>query len=209
MDLPMWAIKAIRKILRGFLWKGRKEANGGHCLLAWAKVTRPKELGGLGLFDIRKLSWALRARWPWLQMTEPDKPWTQFQVHVCKEVHSLIDMAVVTKVGDGSNTLFWKDRWLNGKRIKDIAPAVYAMVPKRIINTRKVKEAMLNLRWVTNFQGALVVPMLAEYFDLYQVISYSAPTSHNQKLKLMGKDRQFTYSPTLSHTCSSHGYNVE
>jgi hypothetical protein len=35
-------------------------------LLAWAKVARPKELGGLGLFDIRKLSWVLRVRWPWL-----------------------------------------------------------------------------------------------------------------------------------------------
>jgi hypothetical protein len=41
-----------KKILRGFLWKGRKEAKEGHCLLAWAKVAQPKELGGLGLFDI-------------------------------------------------------------------------------------------------------------------------------------------------------------
>jgi hypothetical protein len=64
VDLPMWAVKAIEKILRGFLCKGRQEAKVGHCLLAWAKVTRPKELGGLGLFDIWKLSWALRVRWP-------------------------------------------------------------------------------------------------------------------------------------------------
>jgi hypothetical protein len=34
LDLRMWAIKAIEKALRAFLWKGRKEANGGHCLLA-------------------------------------------------------------------------------------------------------------------------------------------------------------------------------
>jgi hypothetical protein len=86
LDLPMWAIKAIERILKSFLWKGRKEANGGHRLLAWPKVTRPKELGGLGLFDIRRLSLALRVRWPLLQMTEPDKPWVQFQIHVCKEV---------------------------------------------------------------------------------------------------------------------------
>ena len=25
------ALKMLEKILRGFLWKGRKEANGGHC----------------------------------------------------------------------------------------------------------------------------------------------------------------------------------
>ena len=46
MDLPSWALRAIDKIRRGFLWKGRKEARGGHCLLAWPKVTRPVELGG-------------------------------------------------------------------------------------------------------------------------------------------------------------------
>jgi hypothetical protein len=56
VDLALWAVKAIEKNLRGFLWKGRKEAKGGHYLLAWAKVARPKDLGGLGLFDIRKLS---------------------------------------------------------------------------------------------------------------------------------------------------------
>ena len=37
-DLPPWAIKAIDKIRRAFLWKGRKEAKGGHCPIAWPKV---------------------------------------------------------------------------------------------------------------------------------------------------------------------------
>jgi hypothetical protein len=99
MDLPLWVVKAIEKILRGFLWNGKKEANGGHSLLSWAKVAWPKELGGLGLLDIRKLSWALRARWPWLQLTELDNPWNCFQLQVHKEVQCLIDMSVITKVG--------------------------------------------------------------------------------------------------------------
>ncbi|GJN03259.1 hypothetical protein PR202_ga20684 [Eleusine coracana subsp. coracana] len=38
------------------MWRGRKEAKGGHCLIVWPKVTRPKELGGLGISDLQRLS---------------------------------------------------------------------------------------------------------------------------------------------------------
>ena len=44
LDLPPWCLKAMDKLRRNFLWRGRKEANGGHCLIAWPKVSRPKEL---------------------------------------------------------------------------------------------------------------------------------------------------------------------
>ena len=55
-DLPPWAFKAIDKIRRAFLWRGRKEAKGGHCLIAWPKVCRSRELGGLGIVDLKALS---------------------------------------------------------------------------------------------------------------------------------------------------------
>jgi hypothetical protein len=78
---------------------------GGHYLLAWPKVARPKELGSLDIFYVRNLSWALRARWLRLQKTDPNKLWAQFQIDLQK-VQFLVDMALVTEIGDGSNTLF-------------------------------------------------------------------------------------------------------
>ena len=39
LELPPSVLKAIGKIRRAFLWKGRKDVKGGHCLLAWPKVT--------------------------------------------------------------------------------------------------------------------------------------------------------------------------
>jgi len=41
LDLPPRALKAIDKIRRGFLWKGRKEVRGGHRLVAWPMVAWP------------------------------------------------------------------------------------------------------------------------------------------------------------------------
>jgi hypothetical protein len=168
VDLPPWAFKAIEKVQKGFVWRGMKEARGGHCLLAWPKVAWPKELGGLGISNVRTLSWALRARWLWLQKLDPNKPWLQFQIQVCKEVHSLVDMAVVTEIGDGSNTFFWKDRWLHEKKIWDIDPHICALVPKRIANKWKVHEALQNLNWTGDFHGALSVTILLEFVELFQ-----------------------------------------
>jgi hypothetical protein len=79
-------------------------------------------------------------------------------------------LVVVTVVGDGANTLFWKDRWLGGKRIKELAPAVFALVPKRIDNNRQVNEALLNMRWISNVRGALSLTVLLEYFELCQLL---------------------------------------
>ena len=52
IDLPQWAIKAIDKIRRSFLWRGRKDAKGGHCLVA-PKVCLPTQLGGLGISNLQ------------------------------------------------------------------------------------------------------------------------------------------------------------
>jgi len=44
IDLPPWAIKAIDKIRRGFVWRGCKKAKGGHYLIAWPRFVEPRSL---------------------------------------------------------------------------------------------------------------------------------------------------------------------
>ena len=88
VEFPAWAIKAIDKIRRGFLWRGRREARGGHCVIAWLKVCRPKELGGLGISDLKTLGWSLKMRWIWLQKTEPNRPWADFNIHMPEQIRA-------------------------------------------------------------------------------------------------------------------------
>jgi hypothetical protein len=47
---------------------------------------------------------------------------------------------------------------------------VFALVPKRIANNRKVNEALLNMRWNSDFRGALSLTVLLDYFELYQLL---------------------------------------
>jgi hypothetical protein len=77
VDIPPGSLKVIDKIRKGFIWRGRKDVRGGHCLVAWGRVCRPLEIGGLGISSLKKLGWALRMRWLWLSKTELDKPWSQ------------------------------------------------------------------------------------------------------------------------------------
>jgi len=105
LNLPPWALKAIDKCRRGFLWKGRKDVRGGHCLIAWPKVTRSIKLGGLSISNLQQLSWAFNLRWLWLQKTEPDKIWNFFPVHAPKQVRAFFSVAIVSEVGNGKKYL--------------------------------------------------------------------------------------------------------
>jgi hypothetical protein len=92
LNLPLWFIKAVDKIHHGYLWKGRIDAKGGHCLVAWPKITRPKELGGLGIADLQVLNWALRVRWLWLKKADDSKPWASFQFSASKVLQDFFSL---------------------------------------------------------------------------------------------------------------------
>jgi hypothetical protein len=81
-------------------------------------------------------------------------------------VEALINVAVVSQLGDGHDILFWKDRWLNGRCIGEMAPEVLEHVPKRVASKRLVKDALTNLNWVADIRGALSVRALAGFGSL-------------------------------------------
>lgn len=57
------------------------------------RSTRPKDLGCLRISDLWNLGWTLKAWCPWLQKTDPNRPWTIFSIQVCVVVQNLMAMA--------------------------------------------------------------------------------------------------------------------
>jgi hypothetical protein len=171
IKVPKWFIRAIDKIRRGFLWKGRKDANGGSCLVAWEKVMRPIDLGGLGIHNLEILGWALQMRWLWIEKTKPDRPWAGLEIPVYSNTTAMFALSVVTTIGNGRNTFFWSDRWLHGCCLEDLAPNVFKCVPLKIQKSRTVCEALQDHTWVRDIRSALGLNGLVEYLQLWDTIS--------------------------------------
>jgi hypothetical protein len=110
-------------------------------LVAWGKVCRPLNLGGLGISSLQELCWALRMRWLWLQKTESGRPWSGLSIQIPAKAQAFFSRVLISEVGDGANTLFWTDRWLHGERISELAPRLFGINPKRLAQKRTVKEA--------------------------------------------------------------------
>ena len=153
LDLSVKTLVAIEKIIRSFLWVGRKDARGGHCLVAWERVCMPKHLGGLGIPNLRQMNRALRARWLWLSRTDNSKPWSEFNIQVPRVVQQLFEAATTSVVGDGASTFFWTDRWLPGGRVKELAPNLFMKVPKAARCSRRVRDGLAESQvdgWTTS-----------------------------------------------------------
>jgi hypothetical protein len=92
---------------------------------AWSRVTRHAELGGLGVIDLTTLGYALRLRWEWLAKTNPSRLWAALPCTTEPVVRAMFEASTLVVLGNGVRTLFWDDRWVEGKSIACLASLVY------------------------------------------------------------------------------------
>jgi hypothetical protein len=102
----------------------------------------------------------------WLKKIKPEKPWASLPLQFSPCVEALFYMAVSTNAGDGFNSLFWKDNWILGRWIQDIAPLIFSMVLKRFVNKRTVQKAIQDGRWIGDIRGVATVEVIREFLRL-------------------------------------------
>lgn len=148
---------------------GRSSVAGGKCRIAWRRVIISKELGRLGIVDLRRLGIALRLRWEWLRRTDPTRSWHALPSRSERAVRAFFQVAVHIEVGSGSSTLFWTDRWINGQSIGHIAPALLAAVPKRL-RRRAMSSALHGRAWARDIKGPRTVQVILGYVQVDALI---------------------------------------
>lgn len=86
-------------------------------------------------------------------------------------VRAMFAVSMTTSVGDGKTTAFWTDRWLHGKSVQDLAPALMPFVRKRGWRKLTVSQAMENNGWTKYIVGGLNVVAVWQFLQLWQAVN--------------------------------------
>jgi hypothetical protein len=73
--MPKKSIKKIQRMCREFLWGFNKNGGRKVPLIAWARITKLRKHGGLGINDIKVQATALMARWPIKLINDSNSTW--------------------------------------------------------------------------------------------------------------------------------------
>jgi hypothetical protein len=165
-----WAIRAIEKLVRGFLWCGSEVAVGGKCAVAWVNAACPIQYGGLGIPNLPLMGFALRLRWLWLDRVDSDKTWSGYFSRADRSAQAFFEASVTVQVGDSSWALFWSDHWLNGCSILQLAPDLWNAVPPRIRKSHSVRDALSGRSWIQDITFARTVPVVVQYLRLWDFL---------------------------------------
>jgi hypothetical protein len=89
--------------------------------VVWVNAACPVQYGGLGIPNLQLMGFALRLCWLWLDRVDSDKTWSGYFFRADRSAQAFFEGSVTVQVGDGSQALFWSDRWLNGCSILQLA----------------------------------------------------------------------------------------
>ena len=141
--------------------------SGGHCLVAWPSVCRPKPNGGLGIMDLEIMHSALQVSLAW-NARMADKAWSPLMTPVDEKIRHLFNAAARVEVGNGEKTFFWTDKWVLGRSVENIAPEDYHAVNTMIRATRTVAEGLPECNWIKDIKKPINIQTFLQAVALWE-----------------------------------------
>ena len=181
-ELPVSLCKRIQSVLTRFWWDS---SNGKRkmCWIAWIKLTKPKDKGGLGLRGIQLFNQALLVKQVWRLLTNQNcllarvllgtychkKYILEVQLPtVCSHgwrsiLHGrdLLKGCVGKAIGNGLNTKVWKDSWISLD--SDFRP--FGLIPKNALHLTVADLLTTDMKWNMKRIEELL-PQVAEEIQL-------------------------------------------
>ena len=124
----------LNKYLKHCFWRKYGMEDKGSALIAWEKVTMPKEQGGLGVIDLAVHNQALLLKHlhkffnhhdlPWVKLVHEkyyssrpidERPIGSFWWRSMIKLIPMYKSLAVGKVGNGNTIMFWRDKWSTQK----------------------------------------------------------------------------------------------
>ena len=142
---------------------------GDIVFLAWPRVSRPPDLGGLGIVDLQCFGYALRMRWLWQRRADDARSWHLLPHELETIVEPMFMASIYVELGDDCKALFWTDRCLQGRSISELAPCLCNAVGSRIKKQRTIAQALQGDNWIRDISGALTVQVILEYLRIWDL----------------------------------------
>jgi hypothetical protein len=91
------------------------------------------------------------------------------------EERSLFFASTTMTVSNGQTAKFWEDRWIEGRFISDIAPALYTCIPKQRRMLRTVADCLMANRCAQDIHGTLGIHEIGQYLQIWSLIGARHP----------------------------------
>jgi hypothetical protein len=173
-----WLQDGVHKKMDGirakFLWQGTEDKFKYH-MAKWEMVSRPKDLGGLGIINTRMMNECLLVKWIWKILQHPDTLWfaiikakylngcnfftskskgsSQFWQGLHKVKH-LFKWGAMFKVRNGATCSFWQDSWVQDVPLKIAYGNLYKMAREPLCS---VRDCWDEDDWFVDFRRALSI----------------------------------------------------
>jgi hypothetical protein len=85
-----------------------------------------------------------------------------------EDKHALFKLCTTTTVGNRGKASFWKDRWLNGRSPKDIAPDRFKLA---WCKNHTVAAALPTRRWMQGLRQMSTEQELQQFIELWTQLS--------------------------------------
>lgn len=194
--MPLGIIAECNRLMRKFLWGG---VDGGSKIawVEWAKVCSSKEVGGLGVKDLRLFNRALLGKWRWRLLREKSSLWYRIlsakyngSVHandslwwrdLCSmcygEVHGKwFNESICRRIGNGKEVAFWNENWVDRGELSSLFPRLFTLSNQKdaTISEMRIWEDG-RWRWKFEWQRNLLERELPRVVDMVKQIGSFSP----------------------------------